>query len=85
MVQSLFRHLHAWQVLCVIVGSDDEGSRVASLASRSARSFPGISKWPGHHVTLRVLTGFFVAIVAYVGRRYRPVVVLDVVLGLRLF
>jgi len=43
----------------MIVGSDDEGSRVASLASWFACSFPGISKWPGHYATLRVLTGFF--------------------------
>ena len=46
-------------MLCVIVGSDDEGSRIASLASWSARSFPGMSGWPGHHATLRVWTGFF--------------------------
>ena len=43
----------------MIVGSTDKGSKVASLTSWSTCSFPGISVWPGHHVTLRVLTGFF--------------------------
>ena len=40
--------------VCVIVGSDDEGSRVTSLVSWSARSFLGISE---HHATL--LSEFF--------------------------
>jgi len=47
--------------VCVIVGSDDEGSRVTSLVSWSARLFPRIS---GHHATLRALSEFF-SIVTY--------------------
>jgi len=44
MFQLLFKYSRACRMLCVIVGSDDEGNRATSLASWSARSFPGMSE-----------------------------------------
>jgi len=43
----------------VIISFNNEGSRVASLASWSTCSFSRISEWPRHHMALRVLIGLF--------------------------